>query len=134
MSSEDCDVICLEIPEGQWGPSRDFTLEVDEINRQLRRAGIIPEGASVGAVKQTFLPRVYPLYTRGWLSRWQAALRTVAAMNTVYPIGRQGLYLHCNIDHCVHIADECVRHLTEGGTAPAWIDSVDRFLELRVRD
>ena len=134
LSNEDCDVLCLEIPEGQWGPDRDFTLEVDEINRQLRQAGIIPPSASIHEVKQTFLPRVYPLYTRGWLPRWQSALRTVASMNTVFPVGRQGLYLHCNIDHCVHIADECVRHLTEGGSAAEWIDTVDRFLELRVRD
>jgi hypothetical protein len=55
-------------------------------------------------------------------------------MKRVFPIGRQGLYLHCNIDHCVHIADECVQLIEGGGSAQQWLDSVDRFLELRVRD
>ena len=134
LSTEDCDVICMEIPEGKWGPDRDFTADVDSLNRQLRAARIIPESAAIGSVKQTFLPRVYPLYTRGWASRWTAALAAVGRLGNVFPIGRQGLYLHCNIDHCVHIADECVNHLQSGQTAAAWLESVERFLELRVRD
>ena len=84
--------------------------------------------------KQTFVPHVYPMYVRGWLGRWRSALEAVVARGPILPIGRQGLFLHCNMDHCVYIADEAVRHLTAGGTAAAWVDRCTDFLDLRVRD
>lgn len=134
LSTETHDVICMEVPEGKNGPDIDFSTQLGTLNQQLQAANIIGPGVEIEELKQTFLPRVYPLYTRGWLDRWRQALNTVSAMERVFPIGRQGLYLHCNIDHCVHIADECVQLIEGGGTAQQWLDSVDRFLELRVRD
>jgi hypothetical protein len=52
----------------------------------------------------------------------------------VLPIGRQGLFLHCNIDHCIEVAHEAVRHLLEGGDARTWTARASRFLDVRVRD
>ena len=74
------------------------------------------------------------MYRRGWLSRWRAALESVVAMGNLFPIGRQGLFLHCNMDHCVHISDEAVRHVTAGGDARGWAEKCQNFLDLRVRD
>lgn len=134
LATDAHDIICMEIPEGQWGPDRDFTADPSALTNQLVTAGIIAPGVTIESIKQTFVPRVYPLYTRGWLERWQAALSAVTSLGEVFPIGRQGLYLHCNIDHCVHIADECVQHIQQGHTAHQWAQSAERFLELRVRD
>ena len=97
-------------------------------------AGIIPSRVDIGEMKQTFVPRVYPMYKRNWTQDWSEALRQAAEMGQVFPIGRQGLFLHCNIDQCVYIADEAVRHLTMGGTATQWIPKAKGFLDLRVRD
>ena len=134
MQDPDVDILCIEIPEGRWGPDMDFCRERDTIEAQLQHAGILPPGQGIQDIQQTFEPRVYPMYTLGWLDRWRAALDEVSSLGSIFPIGRQGLYLHCNIDHCVHIADECVRHITGGGTPQAWAQHVSRFLDLRVRD
>lgn len=128
------DVVCVEIPEGRWGPHQDFTRDLDEVVGQLAHAGILRGRASVRAARQTFLPRVYPLYRRGWFPRWRSALESVASRGPILPIGRQGLFLHCNIDHAVHIADEAVRHLVAGGDAVGWVRRCSAFLDLRVRD
>ena len=134
FQADDVDILCAEIPEGRHGPAVDFTESADAIQEQLVKAGILPPSTPIVEIEQTFLPRVYPLYTRGWLTRWRAALNQVLDFGEVFPIGRQGLFLHCNVDQCVHIADEAVSHLSSGGTARAWIEKADRYLELRVRD
>ena len=50
------------------------------------------------------------------------------------PIGRQGLFLHCNIDHCIRIASAAAEHLAAGGTTRAWVEGIDRWTALQVRD
>ncbi|MGB0639976.1 MAG: protoporphyrinogen/coproporphyrinogen oxidase [Myxococcota bacterium] len=134
LADDECDVLCLEIPEGRWGTDHDFSADITTIQQQLVHAGIIPSRVDIGEMKQTFVPRVYPMYKRNWTQDWSEALRQAAEMGQVFPIGRQGLFLHCNIDQCVYIADEAVRHLTMGGTATQWIPKAKGFLDLRVRD
>jgi hypothetical protein len=58
----------------------------------------------------------------------------VIALGRVFPFGRQGLFLHCNIDHAVDIASALVHHVEEGGDPRGWIDIARHYLELRVRD
>ena len=134
LQSAGQDILCVEIPEGRWGPSRDFLSDLDTIVDQLVDAEVLPAPVAPIAAQQTWLPRVYPLYRRGWFSRWQDALQEIAARGAIYPIGRQGLFLHCNMDHCVHIADEAVRHVLSEGSAADWATRCLDFLDLRVRD
>jgi hypothetical protein len=84
--------------------------------------------------RQTFLPRVYPRYFRNWYDEWEETLETVREMGQIVPVGRQGLFLHCNMDHCVSIAADAVDHLAAGRSAETWIDRCPDYLDLRVRD
>lgn len=133
LSDPEFDILCAEIPQGRHSIDTDFTMDRERIQSQLVAAGIIGPHVPLHDVVQTFCPRVYPIYARGWLRRWRAALQA-ATQAGVLPIGRQGLFLHCNIDQCVHIADEAVRHLVSGRTASEWAHVAERFLALRVRD
>ena len=134
LQAEAHDVLCIEVPEGRWGPDVDFTQRLDTLSDQLQAAGILPPECPIVDAHQTWLPTVYPMYRRGWLAHWQAALEAVVARGNVFPIGRQGLFLHCNMDHCVYISDEAVRHVESGGDARAWATRCRDFLDLRVRD
>ncbi|MCK6545918.1 NAD(P)-binding protein [Myxococcota bacterium] len=128
-------VLCIEIPEGRWGPGVDFTRRTDELIRQLVDAGILARPCAVIDVRQTVIPRVYPLYRRGWLGDWRRTLDALVADDARrFPIGRQGLFLHCNVDHCVRIAADAVGHALTGGDAAAWRVRAEGYLELRVRD
>lgn len=133
-------LLCVEIPEGTWGPDQDFLAPEPqaELLRQLSRAGILPGHAGSppqpAASRQIFLPRVYPLYRRGWLAAWRSELAALASHGSLYPAGRQGLFLHCNIDHCVQIAHDLTEHLLAGQTSPAWLARCEAYLDVRVRD
>ena len=134
LKSEGRDVLCVEIPEGRWGKGRDFISELDTITKQLCDAGILQREVRPIASQQTWIDRVYPIYRRGWYERWRVALDQVAEQGPVFPIGRQGLFLHCNMDHCVHISSEAVQHVSSGGDAKGWVERCVDFLDLRVRD
>lgn len=128
-------VLCVEIPQGRHPADRDWLGELPELRRQLAQAGILAQSEGVSEVDQRFLPRVYPLFRRGWLPRWQTALQQVGALGRVWPAGRQGLWLHCNLDHAMASAEDAVRHIERGASAEAWAAAAAaRWGEVRVRD
>jgi glycine/D-amino acid oxidase-like deaminating enzyme len=130
-------LLCVEIPEGTWGRERDFCQPdyLAELVRQLRRACILSPGSPAPTTAiQRFLPRVYPLYRRGWLAGFRRELARLGESGRLFPAGRQGLYLHCNIDHCVQIAQDLSQHLLGGGSARDWLARCETYLDLRVRD
>lgn len=134
MATREADVLAVEIPEGRWGGQRDFVRELATVMDQLRDAGIVRGPAAPIAAQQTWVPDVYPLYTRGWVTPWQRALDAVRALERVLPAGRQGLFLHCNMDHALRIAADAAEHLARGASTAAWLDGCARYLDLRVRD
>jgi hypothetical protein len=128
-------VLCVEIPEGAWGSGRDFASgpPLEALLDQLVRAGIAPRGVAPLEARQRFVPRVYPLYRRGWLRDWRAAMRRAAALGVI-PFGRQALFLHCNLDHCAAIAADAVAHVEAGRSPEAWALNAERYLDVQVRD
>ncbi|GAC1351764.1 MAG: NAD(P)/FAD-dependent oxidoreductase [Polyangiales bacterium] len=129
-------ILCVEIPEGRWGRAMRFddpnTLR--ELLRQLHHAQIVPATLTPTAVLQRFVPHVYPLYRRGWTRTWDAALTEVETLGNVLPFGRQGLFLHCNIDHCISMASEAVGHLASNGSHAEFRTMARRHVGVRVRD
>jgi len=128
------DILAVEIPEGRWGPSMDFTARIEALVEQLVDAGIVRGGCAPTAAQQTFVRGVYPLYRRGWRACWDAAMARVVAMGRVFPAGRQGLFLHCNLDHAMATARDAAHHVAEGASAAHWAAQCSRYLTLRVRD
>lgn len=129
-------ILCVEIPEGAWGRGVAFHEGgmLRELCRQLEHAGIVPPGVSPLEVRQRFVPRVYPLYRRGWFAEWKATLARVGELGNVFPFGRQALFLHCNLDHCANIARDVVEHVHRRGTSTEWLARVPEYVHLRVRD
>ena len=129
-------VFCVEIPEGAFGRGIDFASgdRLRVLLQQLVAANIIPPGLAPLEAQQTFVPRVYPLYRRGWLADWRRAMAQVVSLGPIVPFGRPSLFLHCNLDHCADIAAAAVSHLASGRSPEAWIARAERFLDIQVRD
>ena len=129
-------ILTVEIPEGRWGRGVDFASgdRLAELVDQLARAGIAPRGVRPVEARQRFVPGVYPLYHRGWRASWREAMGRAANLGSVFPFGRQALFLHVNLDHCADIAEDVVDHVLRGWSAQAWIDRAEGYLDLRVRD
>jgi hypothetical protein len=134
LSTREADVLAVEIPEGRWGEGRDFLKDLDALMTQLRDAGIVRRKVNALEARQTWIAGVYPMYLRGWSTRWTRAMSEVRVMGRVWPVGRQGLFLHCNMDHALRIAADAVEQMARGGNAAQWVDGCGRYLEMRVRD
>ncbi|GAC1365842.1 MAG: hypothetical protein NVSMB47_17170 [Polyangiales bacterium] len=129
-------VLCVEIPEGRWGEGKRFDRgsELADLLAQLRDAAILPRDVTPLHAEQRFVADVYPLYRRGWVAAWDRALDAVAARGAFVPFGRQGLFLHCNIDACIAMADAAVAHVAAGGDGLGWKKRARAHLGVRGRD
>ncbi len=127
-------ILCVEIPEGKWGVKEDFTNKVEILLEQLYEARILKERTSAIDAQQVFLPKVYPMYRRGWIHEQRRTLEHLAQQAMIYPCGRQGLYLHCNMDQAVATAEAAVLHYMAKGTPMSWVRRCQEFSDFRVRD
>ncbi|MDB4932579.1 MAG: UDP-galactopyranose mutase [Myxococcaceae bacterium] len=127
-------VLAVEIPEGRWGTGVDFLDPPTAIVRQLFDAGILRRATTLLSARQTFVAGVYPTYRRGWVASWREAMASVTSLGNVYMAGRQGLFLHCNIDHALASALAAARCLSEGVPPAKWAVEAAQWLDVRVRD
>lgn len=127
-------LLCVEIPQGSLGDSVQWAAHIPLLSAQLRQAGIVAACNHLRLMQQHFLPRVYPLHRRGWRATWQAAMAAAVADGKTLPIGRQGLWLHCNLDQAMHTAELAVAQVVAGQPAALWPEIAKQFLQLQVRD
>ncbi|HET9833615.1 MAG TPA: FAD-dependent oxidoreductase [Vicinamibacterales bacterium] len=136
--SPDRAVLTIEIPCTQgdhlWEMSEESLAQ--RCIGQLQLVGIL-RAPSSGCDKffSRRLKTVYPVYDVRWRERFDRIDRRLGSIENLYPIGRSGLFLHCNIDHCMAMALKLARHLTEGKSdRREWDRMRLNFLEYRVRE
>lgn len=127
-------LLCLEIPQGRWPAGIDWQTQLPELTAQLRRARILGPAHAVQWRAQQFVPRVYPLYRRGWRADWHNAVHLACEAGNVWVAGRQGLWLHCNIDHAMATADAAADHIVSGKASQSWPAQAKQYAEMVVRD
>ncbi len=81
------------------------------------------------------LTNVYPLYTLGWESRFQRLYERLQSVGNLYSIGRSGLFLHCNMDHCMLMGARLATFIRNGAQPrSAWEAFAQQFRYYRVRN
>ena len=129
-----CEVPCG--PGDRWWDCADGEL-IEACYDGLRRAGFLkPENACPLPGDFAFrLGGTYPIYYSGWEDAFEEALGLLAKQTpAVFACGKQGLYLHCNLDHAMEVGLQLAEHLVQGGLATAWHVRAQAFHALRIRD
>ena len=81
------------------------------------------------------LKNVYPVYEIGWKENFRKIYNRLNTVSNLYMVGRHALFLHCNIDHCIIMADKLAKFLSGGATdKKQWDNIVAGFYHFRVRD
>ncbi|MCM8797526.1 MAG: hypothetical protein NC923_06615, partial [Candidatus Omnitrophica bacterium] len=82
------------------------------------------------------LDKVYPLYILGWESDFFAIYNRLNSIHNLFSVGRGGLFLHCNIDHCItqglELSDLILSNKSRN--KDLWEKKVLRFLKFSARD
>lgn len=82
------------------------------------------------------IPNTYPLYDLKYRERLAGIWRWLEQFPNLITAGRQGLYLHNNMDHSIHMGFRAAASLLGGGKNPAaeFYSEVRRFQSFRIVD
>lgn len=102
----------------------------------LVKVGIIKSKPEVLRYFSLKLEKSYPLYVTGWRSNFFYIYNKLENINNLFTIGRRGLFLHCNIDHCIIQGLKLSELLLDDKwrNRKLWDKEVREFLKFNPRD
>lgn len=102
----------------------------------LRRLKILsPRPAGDSEYFSRKIKNLYPVYELGWREKLDEALRRFNSIKNLYAVGRPALFLHCNVDHCMAMALNLARHLSdEKKTHEDWERSLSDVFNLSLHE
>jgi protoporphyrinogen oxidase len=136
LDPPDRSVLCAEIPCGLgdelWTASDQAVREL--VTEALDRHGLPP--VQGGDITVRRLPRVYPVYERGYADHLRGLDEWVGRLPRVTTFGRLGLFAHDNTHHALAMAYDAVDALVATGRwdAEAWAAARSRFATHVVED
>jgi protoporphyrinogen oxidase len=80
--------------------------------------------------------KVYPIYDLHWKDGYSRIYDELMRIENLFTIGRSGLFLHCNIDHCIAQASEMSTFLLNSKSydKSLWNKKVTGFYQMSARD
>jgi protoporphyrinogen oxidase len=102
--------------------------------RGLERIGLVERREVIGSLVHR-IPQTYPIYDLDYRDRMATICRYLTRFPRIISCGRQGLFLHNNMDHSIHMgfrAAHCV--LNEPDPAAAFYAELRRFQQFRIVD
>jgi protoporphyrinogen oxidase len=108
---------------------------LDKVLKDMVRAGVITRGHGLVEHFAISIPKIYPIYQHGWKPEFNRLYDAAGAYDNLYSIGRGGLFLHINIDHCVTQGLELADHISSGaGGRQKWESTAERYSGFSARD
>lgn len=99
------------------------------------RVGLVPP-EDVAATLVHRIPMTYPIYDLDYRRRLSLVWRYLEQFPRLISAGRQGLYLHNNMDHSIHMGFRAAARLAETNANPAqaFYSEVRKFQKFRIVD
>jgi len=132
------ELISLELPCGDneeiWRISDTELLDL--MRPLLEESEVIQKKKSAEAsIFSERVRYVYPLLGVNWRKDFATSYFWVRRFANLYPIGRQGLFLHNNMDQSITLGLKWARgFLRNGPVNPAWDDTIWSWAETKIRD
>ena len=131
-------LLTIEIPVSRMDKiwEMDEKTLVDLCMQDLYKTGIIQEPAKVVDQFSLRFDKVYPRYQLGWREEFQAIYQRLQKEDNLFTLGRAGLFLHCNLDHCITQGLELADFILQDGPGnkEKWHSLVKMFLNYSARD
>ena len=103
--------------------------------RLLKVAGLLKRDARMASPPiSRKLPNVYAVFRIDWQENFRVVNQWIASFENVYTSGRQGLFLHCNIDHAIYMGLRLATHLLNGTQRSEWEKEIESFMGFSIRD
>jgi protoporphyrinogen oxidase len=119
---------CWEMPEEEL---------VELCCRDLTRIGLIVKETRIIKHFSKRIEKAYPLYDIGWKNNFQRIYNELKNIGGLFIAGRQGLFLHCNIDHCIiqglELSDFIISK-AKNNASTVWDSRIEKFMSFSARD
>ncbi|MFP4380206.1 MAG: FAD-dependent oxidoreductase [Candidatus Sumerlaeia bacterium] len=137
LAPEDSTMVCIERTaepaSSEW--KADDSEVADQCVREMASTGIL----DMDELRETALHRLeyaYPLYEIGYEKKMQAITGTLAGIENLITLGRQGLFQHNNMDHTIYTglrAARCWMHAAD--PVSHWYgEDISEFEQFRIVD
>ena len=104
--------------------------------RDLRKIGIMCDDHNVVRYFSLRLEKAYPVYEIGWKRKFISLYNRLDSIKNLFIVGRKGLFLHCNIDHCIiqglELANLILKHSHK--RKDLWNKKIEKFMCFSARD
>jgi len=126
--------IPLNIGDAIWNMGEQELLDL--CLADLIKVGILDKGQKVIKHFSLKLEKAYPIYNLGWKENFFKIYDKLAEIENLFTIGRKGLFLQCNIDHCIIQGTELANFILKDGWQGKnlWHKKALNFLKLDARD
>jgi protoporphyrinogen oxidase len=131
-------LLTIEIPASPgddiWGMESGRLLDL--CLNDLQKVDILKTRPSIVKYFSLSLDKVYPVYKADWKELFFTMYNRLNRIQNLFTIGRKGLFLHCNIDHCIIQGLELANFILNGKQKDknAWNKKVAGFLRFSARD
>lgn len=95
-----CEIPC-SLHEPLWGmPDAEL---MKRVQHELIELKIVKSNSTLNVDRSAIynIPYVYPVYQIGWSQHLKSIFSFLDSVKNLIVTGRTGLFLHCNIDHCI---------------------------------
>jgi len=131
-------LLTIEIPafkgDGIWKMDSGALLEL--CLNDLLKTKILEKYPKVVRYFTFELEKAYPVYAIGWRERFFLMYDKLIKIPNLFIIGRKGLFLHCNIDHCIIQGLTLADFIAKGswGNKQLWNKKAAEFFSFSARD
>lgn len=138
MAPEGRTILCLEIThrQGEAPPGGDDEALIATVGGQIAATGLLnPQEIERGVVAR--IPYAYPLYTLDYGERVERTLAGLEQVGNLITLGRQGLFIHNNMDHSIEAglaAGELLGKIEADEAAVRWRGELERLKDIRIVD
>lgn len=137
LGSREGHILCLEVTcfPGDAIFSRPDDDVAEEVRRDAMKLGLVTAD-SLREVRAVCIPYAYPFYDLEYRQRTDLLWEYLGSFAGLLSAGRQGLFLHNNIDHSIYMglhAADCLL-ANPGDCAPRWYARIREFQGFRIVD
>ncbi len=130
-------MLVCEVTTHDRDPLRDWADAdlVEAVMQGLGRVGLARREALKSSLVHR-IPATYPLYDLHYRGRLETVVDWLRGFPRLVSTGRQGLFLHNNMDHSIHMGFDAARCILGAPDAPAHehYAGIGRFLSFRIVD
>lgn len=109
----------------------------DRCKKELIKAGLLKGKAGCTELCFSFkLKNVYPVYKLNWKSLFSRKYSELNSLKNLFLVGRNPLFLQCNMDHCIRMGLQLVDLLSRDGHIEKkvkWLEMSEEYFKFRLR-